>query len=471
MERAETADKDRVTRPLAATHPLSIANLTSSYKPSGTSYKSERIAYEAAVNGMTLQYPVFTSDDMNHVIPFLPRYCNADLQQHVRQVALNVDEPVKEPTPTTSRDQDDDLPMTQHYETISAPSTPGSPDSGLSSSESNPDDAETCADDREKCLEYPGACPDDPDEPQFDKTTTSDLGSSMDLTSGESPERNSSERSSGSNPPAQGEPEGDRGPDTPTGSSVHPDKPPHSYIALISMGILESAEKKLVLSDIYQYIMDHFRYYRNQERAWRNSIRHNLSLNECFIKAGRAENGKGNYWSIHPACLEDFTRGDYRRRHARRRSRGVAFTDLQVPPAPFPYYRYRYPGMTPSPLGGAQAHHLTGQSGLPPFMAGMSPVQPHPHHYLSPTAAMTAGLAGSPPDVALKLTAIPADGRMAVPLSPEVANQRQILQMVSSRDYRGLPLSAPPGGILRNVCLSGGRMRYAPYGFPETWRL
>ena len=94
------------------------------------------------------------------------------------------------------------------------------------------------------------------------------------------------------------------------------------------MAILESDEKKLVLSDIYQFVMDRFPFYNNQERAWRNSIRHNLSLNECFIKAGRAENGKGNYWAIHPACVDDFSKGDYRRRHARRRARGSSYSDL-----------------------------------------------------------------------------------------------------------------------------------------------
>ena len=28
----------------------------------------------------------------------------------------------------------------------------------------------------------------------------------------------------------------------------------------------------------------------------------------------------GNYWAIHPACVDSFARGDYRRRHARRRA-------------------------------------------------------------------------------------------------------------------------------------------------------
>ena len=99
-------------------------------------------------------------------------------------------------------------------------------------------------------------------------------------------------------------------------------KPSYSYIALISMAILEHPDRRMMLGEIYKYITDKFSYYRNMDdRAWRNSIRHNLSLNECFIKCGRADNGKGNYWSIHPACTEDFKKGDFRRRQARRRAR------------------------------------------------------------------------------------------------------------------------------------------------------
>ena len=98
-------------------------------------------------------------------------------------------------------------------------------------------------------------------------------------------------------------------------------KPSHSYIALIAMAILSKPGKKVLLGDIYKYISDKFPYYRSKDKSWRNSIRHNLSLNECFIKAGRSENGKGNYWAIHPANLEDFANGDFRRRRARRRVR------------------------------------------------------------------------------------------------------------------------------------------------------
>ncbi|ROL40806.1 Fork head domain-containing protein FD5 [Anabarilius grahami] len=101
------------------------------------------------------------------------------------------------------------------------------------------------------------------------------------------------------------------------------EKPAQSYIALISMAILDSEEKKLLLCDIYQWIMDHYPYFKSKDKNWRNSVRHNLSLNECFIKAGRSDNGKGHFWAIHPANFQDFSNGDYHRRRARRRIRRV----------------------------------------------------------------------------------------------------------------------------------------------------
>lgn len=98
-------------------------------------------------------------------------------------------------------------------------------------------------------------------------------------------------------------------------------KPQHSYIGLIAMAILSSPDAKLVLSDIYQHILDHYPYFRTRGPGWRNSIRHNLSLNDCFIKAGRSANGKGHYWAIHPANVDDFRKGDFRRRKAQRKVR------------------------------------------------------------------------------------------------------------------------------------------------------
>jgi len=108
-------------------------------------------------------------------------------------------------------------------------------------------------------------------------------------------------------------------------------KPPYSYIALITMAILQAPGKRLSLSGICDFIAARFPYYRERFPAWQNSIRHNLSLNDCFVKVAREPGnpGKGNYWTLDPASEDMFDNGSFLRRR-KRFKRAVASTSTSA---------------------------------------------------------------------------------------------------------------------------------------------
>lgn len=166
-------------------------------------------------------------------------------------------------------------------------------------------------------------------------------------------------------------------------------KPPYSYVALITMAILNSPMKRATLSEIYNYITTKFPYYQKNKRGWQNSIRHNLSLNDCFNKVHREGGGerKGNYWMLDPQCEDMFENGNYRRRRRMKRPYKAAaatpygkalFADSPYhthlgsrnifgsPPSyPGPYSRYETGGAWPmqhSQLGYSSCQAMVGRN-------------------------------------------------------------------------------------------------------------
>ncbi|MEQ2187123.1 Forkhead box protein N2 [Goodea atripinnis] len=80
-------------------------------------------------------------------------------------------------------------------------------------------------------------------------------------------------------------------------------KPPFSFSLLIYMAIEQSPSKSLPVKEIYGWILEHFPYFSNAPTGWKNSVRHNLSLNKCFRKVDRSlgkANGKGSLWCVDP---------------------------------------------------------------------------------------------------------------------------------------------------------------------------
>ncbi|XP_073694384.1 forkhead box protein M1 [Garra rufa] len=78
------------------------------------------------------------------------------------------------------------------------------------------------------------------------------------------------------------------------------ERPPYSYMAMIQFAINSKKNRHMTLKEIYNWIEDHFPYFRNVAKpGWKNSIRHNLSLHDMFVRE-TSPDGKISYWTIRP---------------------------------------------------------------------------------------------------------------------------------------------------------------------------
>lgn len=92
------------------------------------------------------------------------------------------------------------------------------------------------------------------------------------------------------------------------GNELIKTKPPMTYRAMIGLAILSAPQQKLTLSEIYRVIERNFPVFTSTRSGWKNTVRHNLSLHECFVKGREITQRRGCYWRLHARYEESIRR-------------------------------------------------------------------------------------------------------------------------------------------------------------------
>ncbi|XP_075929225.1 uncharacterized protein LOC116950668 [Petromyzon marinus] len=108
-----------------------------------------------------------------------------------------------------------------------------------------------------------------------------------------------------------------------SGGYTRINKPAASYTALIATAIQDSPQKKLTLLEIIGRLQQQYECFNGAYKGWKNSVRHTLSVNKCFVKVPRDASrpyAKDNFWTL--AAVEDYVNADGTFRPRRRRAGG-----------------------------------------------------------------------------------------------------------------------------------------------------
>ncbi|KAI0348292.1 hypothetical protein BDW22DRAFT_1350477 [Trametopsis cervina] len=121
-------------------------------------------------------------------------------------------------------------------------------------------------------------------------------------------------------------------PDCPDTLACLPDtngRPQHTLPVILRCAILGSPKKRLTIREIYAAMEKKYPYYKTAGPAWKQSVRHHLSLNRLFERQPRpaTDPGFGSYWTVNLEAPPGTKR-------PRKRGRAQKDTPLQPPPIP-----------------------------------------------------------------------------------------------------------------------------------------
>ncbi|XP_036305156.1 forkhead box protein N4 [Pipistrellus kuhlii] len=172
----------------------------------------------------------------------------------------------------------------------------------------------------------------------------------------------------------------------------HYPKPIYSYSCLIAMALKNSKTGSLPVSEIYSFMKEHFPYFKTAPDGWKNSVRHNLSLNKCFEKVESKAGGasrKGCLWALNPARLDRMEEElhKWKRKDLAAIRRSMAHPeelDKLISDRP---ESCRRPGKVGEPEAPVLAHGCLAASQLPPPPLMTLSLQSVPlHHQVQPRA-------------------------------------------------------------------------------------